>query len=191
MKGLYQHDVVKIMVVGHMRIGVVVLLTALTLSGLSAGSSALADAKSKKDAKPLVISPSVPDQPPSKSARPQAAKPSGKAAPNLSAERQNKKSPEQNFRKARRQKHVGKKACPQASVRVKPDLSYHGMLKQPQRYDPSPSRRKGGAPNPQAGDLLHDHFQELDKNRDGMIDPFERALGRLDIDRDLANRLWD
>jgi hypothetical protein len=85
-------------------------------------------------------------------------------------------------------KKAGRKLRPSASVQPKPNLSYHGMLEQPRRYDPGHARRKGAAPNPQAGDLLHDHFQELDKNRDGMIDPFERALGRLDIDRDLANR---
>ncbi len=80
-----------------------------------------------------------------------------------------------------------RKLRPAASVRPKPNLSYHGMLEQPGRYDPSPTRRNGGVPNPQASDLHHDHFQELDRNRDGVIDPFERVSGRLDIDRDLAN----
>jgi hypothetical protein len=87
-------------------------------------------------------------------------------------------------------KKVGKKLRPLASVQPKPDLSYHGMLEQPRRYDPGRARKQGTLPNPQAGDLLHDHFQELDKNRDGMIDPFERTLGRLDIERDLTNRHW-
>lgn len=87
-------------------------------------------------------------------------------------------------------KKARKTLRPLASVQPKPDLSYHGMLEQPARYDPGRASRKGAAPNPQAGDLLYDHFQELDKNRDGMIDPFERALGRLDIDRDLTNRQW-
>lgn len=77
-----------------------------------------------------------------------------------------------------------------ATVAPKPDLSYHGMLEQPQRYAPQYRHSKGGAPNPNAGTLLHDHFQELDKNRDGSIDPFERAFGRLDMDRDLADRQW-
>jgi hypothetical protein len=35
------------------------------------------------------------------------------------------------------------------------------------------------------GNVLHDHFQELDKNHDGAIDPIERATGRIDLDRDL------
>jgi hypothetical protein len=65
------------------------------------------------------------------------------------------------------------------------------MLERPRRYDPSPARRNGGVPNPWAGELRHDHFQELDKNRDGVIDPFERVSGRLDIDRDLADRRWE
>lgn len=84
-----------------------------------------------------------------------------------------------------------KKLRPLAAVQPKPGLSYHGMLEQPRRYDPGHTRRNGAVPNPLAGDVLHDHFEELDKNRDGMIDPFERALGRLDIERDLTNRQWE
>ena len=37
-------------------------------------------------------------------------------------------------------------------------------------------------------DLTHDHFQELDRNQDGAIDPVERAFGRIDMDRDLHTR---
>ena len=73
----------------------------------------------------------------------------------------------------------------------KPDLSYHGILEQPQRYDPSRDRRAGRPPNPQADEILHDHFQELDKNHDGMIDPFERAFSRLDMNRDVSNYQWE
>jgi hypothetical protein len=61
-------------------------------------------------------------------------------------------------------------------------------LEQSGRYNPSPVRRKGGAPNPEAEAVRHDHFQELDRNRDGLLDPFERVSGRLDIDRDLPSR---
>jgi hypothetical protein len=94
-------------------------------------------------------------------------------------------------RKGRRHSRTHKKLTPRAAVQAKPDLSYLGLLRQPQRYDPGRDQRTGGAPNPQVGDLLHEHFQELDKNRDGMIDPLERARGRLDIDRDLSNRRWN
>lgn len=93
-------------------------------------------------------------------------------------------------RRAHRHSRRSKPVRSQAAVVPKPDLSYHGMLEQPQRYAPQYQHSKGGAPNPNAGTLLHDHFQELDKNRDGSIDPFERAFGRLDMDRDLADRQW-
>ena len=85
----------------------------------------------------------------------------------------------------------GSSGQPMVAIQPKPDLSYHGILEDPQRYDPSLQRHKGRAHNPGTIDLLHDHFQELDKNRDGILDPFERALGRLDMDRDLSNRKWD
>ena len=90
--------------------------------------------------------------------------------------------------KARRQ--VPKKLVPQATVEPKPDLSYMGKFQAPQRYNPSRDAGRGGPPNPQTGDVLHEHFQELDRNHDGVIDPLERASGRLDIDRDLTGRQW-
>lgn len=96
------------------------------------------------------------------------------------------KAARRTHRHAKKQKQLR----PYATAAPKPDLSYHGMLEQPQRYAPQYQHRKGEAPNPNAGTLLHDHFQELDKNRDGSIDPFERAFGRLDMDRDLADRQW-
>jgi hypothetical protein len=108
--------------------------------------------------------------------------------PNLAKEADRKKNPGRRSHKARRQ--GPKQFPPGAIVQPKQDLSYMGKFQKPQRYDPSRNYRKGGPPNPQAGDVLHDHFQELDRNRDGVIDPLERASGRLDIDRDLANRQW-
>lgn len=71
------------------------------------------------------------------------------------------------------------------------DLSYHGILEQPQRYDPSRNLRNGAVPNPRARDLRFDHFRELDKNRDGVIDPLEKATSRLDIERDMSNYTWE
>lgn len=86
---------------------------------------------------------------------------------------------------ANRRVKDNKKHRPQATVKAKPDLSYHGILQRPQRYAPRKDHSKGGSPNPHIGDVLHDHFQELDKNHDGAIDPIERATGRIDLDRDL------
>ncbi|MDO9118346.1 MAG: EF-hand domain-containing protein [Nitrospira sp.] len=97
---------------------------------------------------------------------------------------------EQSVRRAPRRARATKPLRPQATLTPKPDVSYHGMLQQPQRYTPHYEHGKGGVPNPNAGALLHEHFQELDKNRDGSIDPFERALGRLDLERDLADHQW-
>jgi len=81
-----------------------------------------------------------------------------------------------------------KKDVPKAIVQPRTDLTYYGLLEDPQRYDPRPNSRMAGVPNPQTPDLTHDHFQELDRNQDGKIDPVERAFGRLDMDHDLYNR---
>ncbi len=97
---------------------------------------------------------------------------------------------EPSARRAHRRARAAKPLRPQATLTPKPDVSYHGMLQQPQRYTPHYAHGKGGVPNPNTGALLHEHFQELDKNRDGSIDPFERALGRLDLNRDLADHQW-
>jgi hypothetical protein len=99
-------------------------------------------------------------------------------------------------RQVHRQGKVSKKVKPKAEAKakavVKPhtDLMYHGILEDPSRYDPRQNRQTAGAPDPQTPDLTHDHFQELDRNRDGKIDPVERAFGRLDMDRDLSTRNW-
>ncbi|MBM4127939.1 MAG: hypothetical protein FJ247_11420 [Nitrospira sp.] len=66
-------------------------------------------------------------------------------------------------------------------------LTYHGILEQPQRYDPG-RKSKGAVLTPEAREFRLDHFHELDRNRDGVLDPLERAVGRPDIERDLNNR---
>ena len=152
-----------------------------------------ASAKPKKDVKPPVVQPLAPDRqvsiaPPKVRAKQSARTESSKT---VAAAPQEQTPSERVPRKTRRHRKAGKKWHPPAIVQPKPDLSYHGILQQPQRYDPSRDRRAGRAPNPQAGEILHDHFQELDKNRDGMIDPFERAFGRLDMDRDVSNHRWE
>lgn len=65
--------------------------------------------------------------------------------------------------------------------------AYYGLLEQSQRYNPGQDRGTGRVLHPQTGELLSDHFLELDRNSDGVIDPFERAVSRLHIHRDLHN----
>lgn len=90
--------------------------------------------------------------------------------------------------KSHRGVKVTKKHVPKAVVRPRQDLTHHGLLEDSQRYDPRPNHRTAGVQNPQTPELTHDHFQELDRNQDGKIDPVERAFGRLDMDRDLHDR---
>jgi hypothetical protein len=88
--------------------------------------------------------------------------------------------------KSVRQMKVHRKSAPKAVVQPRIDLMYHGMLETPQRYDPRRNHLGMGVLDPYNPELTHDHFQELDRNQDGKIDPVERALGRLDMDRDLS-----
>jgi hypothetical protein len=91
-------------------------------------------------------------------------------------------------RKSRRAMKASKKAAAKAVVQPRTDLIPYGMLVDSQRYDPRPRAASPGVTSPQALDLTHDHFQELDRNQDGRIDPVERAFGRIDMDRDLHTR---
>ena len=77
---------------------------------------------------------------------------------------------------------------PKAVVEPRTDLMYHGMLESPQRYDPRRNHLGAGVPDLHNPELTHDHFQELDRNQDGTIDPVERTFGRPDMDRDLYDR---
>lgn len=89
-------------------------------------------------------------------------------------------------KKLKRRAHPMPVVEPQALIPA--NVAHFGMLEQPQRYDPGRDRGTGRVIIPQAAGLLHDHFPELDQNHDGAIDPFERAVGRLDIERDATNR---
>jgi len=90
--------------------------------------------------------------------------------------------------KSTRRIKVHRKGAPKAVVQPRTDLMYHGMLESPQRYDPRRNHLGAGIPDPHTLELTHDHFQELDRNQDGSIDPVERAFGRLDMDRDLHDQ---
>jgi len=168
------------------------VLTTLGSLGELAPSLSAAAAKSKKEAKlpmvePIVSDRSVPTTRQKVEARKLAKTESGKS---VAVTSQGQTPSERTSRKTRRHQKARAKIHPPAIVQPKPNLSYYGILEQPQRYDPSRDRQTGRVLNPFAGELLHDHFQELDKNHDGVIDPLERALGRLDIDRDVNNRQW-
>lgn len=97
-----------------------------------------------------------------------------------------------NYAKLKREKTKmrGKGPLSAGKEQTHHNLSNHGILERPQRYDPGKRFRNGAVRNPKARDLRRDHFQELDKNRDGVLDPLERATSRLDIDRDLSDRRW-
>ena len=77
---------------------------------------------------------------------------------------------------------------PKAVVQPRTDLMYHGMFESPQRYNPRRNHLGAGILDPHNPELTHDHFQELDRNQDGQIDPVERTFGRPDMDRDLHDR---
>ena len=90
--------------------------------------------------------------------------------------------------KSPRRLKVHRKRAPKAVVQPRTDLMYHGMLESPQRYDPRRNHLGAGVPDPHTPELTYDHFQELDRNQDGTIDPVERVFGRLDMDSDLHYR---
>jgi len=169
--------------------------TLLILGGLGESDSLalVASAKPKKDANPPVVSPLVAEQQvsvkqPKVDTKPPAVAESSKTVTTVP---QGRKPSRRVPRKTSLHQRAVIERPSTAIVEPKPDLSYLGILEQPQRYDPSRARRAGRPPNPQTGEILHDHFQELDKNHDGLIDPFERAFGRLDMNRDVSNYQWE
>jgi len=90
--------------------------------------------------------------------------------------------------KSPRPMKVHRNRVPKAVVQPRTDLMYHGILESSQRYDPRRNHRGAGVLDPHNPELTHDHFQELDRNQDGAIDPVERTFGRPDMDRDLYDR---
>lgn len=182
------------------RLGLTILACACTVAvvGAVVGQALAGQKKSKEQASSVVpaISPKLSPEPAQKPTRATAKKTAAftvlEQQPKVLL-RKAKPTPAESKktgRKGRRHVKVSKKIPPKVEVQSRTDLMYYGLLERPQRYDPSRDRQAGRAPNPQAGEILHDHFQELDKNHDGMIDPFERAFGRLDMDRDVSNHQW-
>jgi hypothetical protein len=171
--------------------GAIRALTLLALSGLLSGApfAYAGSILSKKDPR-QAVSPSVMPQTPA--AKPSVSKTlNRKRKPAAAIEKPAVSPPLPAARMARRRTKIRKAAKPVPIVQPKPDLSYYGMLAAPQRYAVIREPRKGQLPTPQTGELVQDHFLELDKNRDGLVDPFERSFGRLDMDRDLSNHQWE
>ena len=83
---------------------------------------------------------------------------------------------------------LSKRSEPRAVLQPTVNPAFHGMLQDSHRYDVRLNRRSAGLRNPQIDAFVHDHMQELDRNRDGKVDPVERVFGRLDMDRDLQER---
>lgn len=171
-------------------IGLIVIFSHLRVPGLSHASS---PATSKKEMKRSLVQPLA----------------SGKSVPAVRWKIASKNSPQSVSDKtvankakrpshsARASKKIGskklkKRAQPAAVVEPQPlipvNVAHFGMLEHPRRYDYGRDRRTGRVIVTQTTGLLHDHFPELDHNRDGVIDPFERAVGRLDIEHDATNR---
>lgn len=176
---------------GVLFVGGLITLSALWGPELSQSATRVI---SKKQVKPTLVRPLVPGKSVPATRRKLESKnlssaSSGKGAaaqakePSTSA-RAPKKTDTHEKSKGRRQS-----AAPvQSQSDVEMHLADYGILERPRRYDPGRNRRTGRVLDPQAGELMQDHFLELDRNRDGVIDPFERTLGRLDIDRDLNHR---
>jgi hypothetical protein len=119
------------------------------------------------------------------SAKPLATRKGPIFGPRTSMASKNKKLPDRQTRKGVRGRKSRLSQPASASI---PDLAHHGLLTPPHQFQLDQANRRSIVVTPRSGDLAHDHFLELDKNRDGVLDPLERAVGRLDIERDLNNR---
>jgi hypothetical protein len=109
-----------------------------------------ASAKSKKEANQPVVQPPAADRPvpptrpkfiAKKSARGESDK---SLAPELPEQTPSDRAPG----KIRRHQKAGKKFRPPAVVQPKPNLSYHGILEQPQRYTLAGTGEQVGCPTP-------------------------------------------
>lgn len=167
----------------------------VVFAGAAVGEAFVATKKAK-DSAPALVATTPPTSNPEQSKKPASrhVKKSGalpaviERQPDVVQKQAQQAPPEFKLPSAKSHRHmkVPKKVRPKAAVQPSTDLMYHGLLEDSQRYDPRPNYRTAGVPNPLTPDLTHDHFQELDRNRDGKIDPVERALGRLDMERDLS-----
>ena len=182
---------------GYLGLTILAGVCTVALVGAELGQALAAQKKSKEQAPSVVpaISPKPSPELAQKSTRATARKTAVSTVPEQQPEvlqGQTKQTPTESKttgRKGHRQVKISKKIPPKAVVQPRTDLMYHGMLESPQRYDPRRNHHVGaGIPDPYNPELTLDHFQELDHNQDGSIDPVERVFGRLDMDHDLHDR---
>jgi hypothetical protein len=173
-------------------VGFACLCAMIVLATVTVDSPQAAQKKSDGQAIPIVSKESSkvgPDKSGLPAKKPAAhAMTKGRSRTDSQASAQGQSEFKQALPKANRAVKVHKKVLPKAVVQPRTDLMFYGVLEDPQRYDPRPNSPSGGLLNPQSPDLTYDHFQELDRNQDGKIDPVERAFGRIDMDRDLHTR---
>jgi|GEM_PF-5559532 hypothetical protein len=62
--------------------------------------------------------------------------------------------------------------------------SVQRIVEPPERFSRRVDWNRDGQIDPFEKAVALDHFRQLDRNRDGMVDPMERALARLDIEYD-------
>lgn len=182
---------------GTLELVVLGAVCSVALLSTTVGQTSAATKKAKEPA-PVVVSAKPPKQPSERGQTP-PNRPVKKSSVPAVMERQSEAIQKQAepvptelkpaSPKSPRSVRVHKKVAPKAVLQPRIDLMYHGMLESPQRYDPRRNYHVGaGVPDPHNPELTLDHFQELDHNQDGSIDPVERVFGRLDMDRDLHDR---
>jgi hypothetical protein len=184
-------------------LGLVVLgaVCSVAVVAVTVGQTIAATKKSKEPA-PSVVTAKPPKQPSERRQNPSIQRAKKSPIPAAATERQPEAVQKQvkpvpaelkpmssvSPKSPRRMKVHRKRVTPKAVVQPRTDLMYHGMLESPQRYDPRRNHLGAGVLDPHNPELTHDHFQELDRNQDGQIDPVERTFGRPDMDRDLHDR---
>ncbi|MEW6246485.1 MAG: EF-hand domain-containing protein [Nitrospirota bacterium] len=71
------------------------------------------------------------------------------------------------------------------AVRGKTSVSsVQRIVEPPERFSRRVDWNRDGQIDPLEKAVAFDHFRQLDRNHDGMVDPMERALARLDIEYD-------
>ncbi len=89
---------------------------------------------------------------------------------------------------------LAKERPPRGSAsKLKKEKAVHGktsvssvqrIVEAPERFSGRVDWNRDGQIDPLEKAVALDHFRQLDRNRDGVVDPMERAVARLDIEYD-------